>query len=97
MNCPTCGSTDVDILLPVDGLYLGKRICDDPWHEDRIEVRKSTSKSGEAASRQPSWPAGFTASYVAGYSKYSQRATEAAIRSVNEMAKNMRNRDEGKI
>lgn len=80
MTCPTCGSSDPDVflplVLPVHEVQPRSRVmpptqatllCDNPWHENRIEVRKSTSKSGEAAARQTTtfWPSGFTVHYNA--------------------------------
>ena len=46
--CPTCGSTDRDVFLPIVATVMR---CDNPWHEDRI-IKKPTKKSGEAAARQ---------------------------------------------
>ena len=48
LACPTCGSTDVDVFLPIVAPVMR---CDNPWHEDRI-IKKPTKKSGEAAARQ---------------------------------------------
>ena len=77
--CPTCGSTDKDVFLPIvlpSGVKAVSRIfhavratmhCDNPWHEDRI-IKKPTKKSGEAAARQSRkfWPSGFTVHYPNG-------------------------------
>ena len=58
LACPTCGSTDVDVFLPIVAPVMR---CDNPWHEDRI-IKKPTKKSGKAAARQSQvfWPSGFT-------------------------------------
>lgn len=42
MSCPTCGSTNRDVFLPIVALFM---LCDNPWHEDRI-IKKPTKKSG---------------------------------------------------
>lgn len=59
-HCPTCGSDDRDVFLPV--LFSISR-CKDGWHEDRIVKRRP--KSGKAASRRTFWPSGFTVHYKA--------------------------------
>ena len=48
LACPTCGSTDRDVFLPIVATVMR---CDNPWHEDRI-IKKPRHKSGEAAARQ---------------------------------------------
>ena len=48
LTCPTCGSTDRDVFLPIIAPVMR---CDNPWHEDRI-IKKPRHKSGEAAARQ---------------------------------------------
>ena len=57
LACPTCGSTDVDVFLPIVAPVMR---CDNPWHEDRI-IKKPRHESGEAAARQSQvlfWPSG---------------------------------------
>lgn len=56
MKCPTCDSTERDIFLPVSGIAAeyfnyGLRICQDPWHEDRI-VKNEGQTRAKAAPRR---------------------------------------------
>jgi hypothetical protein len=62
MACPTCGSTDVDVFLPL----VPAMLCDNGWHEDRI-IQKPMKTSGKAASRQRQIfrPSGFAVHYNA--------------------------------
>ena len=50
LSCPTCGSTDRDVFLPVR-LFFFVRRCPDAWHEDRL-VKKTKVSPAKAASRQ---------------------------------------------
>lgn len=50
LSCPTCGSAARDVFLPIFNVRAVR--CNDGWHEDRIDVYKSTQKPGKAASRQ---------------------------------------------
>ena len=51
LTCPTCGSTDRDVFLPIILPARATMLCDNGWHEDRI-IKKATKKSGKAAARQ---------------------------------------------